>query len=150
MNDLDQRLTRVRALFEDFHREASKLMRDLGKAAEADAPAQPTRRPRLACIQRTIAELFAVPETVMQSKVRTQDYAVPRQLSMALSRELTTCSLEVIGAAHGGRDHGTVTHAVKSIAARVATDRDFAARVDAARAKCTERLGTLDLPLFHR
>jgi chromosomal replication initiation ATPase DnaA len=152
MNDIDQRLTRVRSLFEDFHREASKLLRDLSSITGTVAVGTnlPKMRPRLACIQQTVADLFAVPVTIMQSKVRTNDYAVPRQLSMMLCRELTTHSLEVIGAAHGGRDHGTVTHAVKAITNRVSIDREFAARVATAREKCTERLGTLDLPLFHR
>ncbi|MDX5300207.1 MAG: chromosomal replication initiator protein DnaA, partial [Gammaproteobacteria bacterium] len=67
-------------------------------------------------IQRTVAEYYKLRVADMLSKRRTRTLTRPRQIAMALAKELTNHSLPEIGAAFGGRDHTTVLHACKKIA----------------------------------
>jgi len=66
-------------------------------------------------IQKTVAEYAQIRLSDLLSKRRSRSVARPRQLAMALSRELTNHSLPEIGEAFGGRDHTTVMHACKKI-----------------------------------
>jgi chromosomal replication initiator protein len=67
-------------------------------------------------IQKTVAEYFKLRVADLTSHRRSRSIARPRQVAMALARELTTRSLPEIGDAFGGRDHTTVLHACKRIA----------------------------------
>jgi len=71
-------------------------------------------------IQRRVAEHFDVRLADMTSKRRPASIAFPRQVAMYLARELTKASLNEIGDAFGGRDHGTVLHACKLVKKRMA------------------------------
>jgi chromosomal replication initiator protein len=66
-------------------------------------------------IQKTVADYYKVRMADLLSKRRSRSVARPRQVAMALSKELTTHSLPEIGDAFGGRDHTTVLHACKRI-----------------------------------
>ncbi|PAJ75903.1 chromosomal replication initiation protein DnaA [Pseudoalteromonas sp. NBT06-2] len=66
-------------------------------------------------IQRTVAEYYRIRVSDLLSKRRTRSIARPRQVAMALSKELTNHSLPEIGDAFGGRDHTTVLHACRKI-----------------------------------
>ncbi|MBA3831994.1 MAG: chromosomal replication initiator protein DnaA [Chthoniobacterales bacterium] len=70
-------------------------------------------------IQRRVAEHFDVRLADMTSKRRPANIAFPRQIAMYLARELTKASLNEIGEAFGGRDHGTVLHACKQVKKRM-------------------------------
>ncbi|MDP9254102.1 MAG: chromosomal replication initiator protein DnaA [Verrucomicrobiota bacterium] len=70
-------------------------------------------------IQRRVAEHFDVRIADMTSKRRPANIAFPRQVAMYLARELTKASLNEIGDAFGGRDHGTVLHACKLVRKRM-------------------------------
>ncbi|MDQ6859834.1 MAG: chromosomal replication initiator protein DnaA [Verrucomicrobiota bacterium] len=70
-------------------------------------------------IQRRVAEHFDVRLADMTSKRRPANIAFPRQIAMYLARELTKASLNEIGDAFGGRDHGTVLHACKLVKKRM-------------------------------
>jgi len=70
-------------------------------------------------IQRRVAEHFDVRLADMTSKRRPASIAFPRQVAMYLARELTKASLNEIGEAFGGRDHGTVLHACKLVKKRM-------------------------------
>jgi len=70
-------------------------------------------------IQRRVAEHFDVRLADMTSKRRPASIAFPRQVAMYLARELTKSSLNEIGDAFGGRDHGTVLHACKLVKKRM-------------------------------
>ncbi len=70
-------------------------------------------------IQRRVAEHFDVRVADMTSKRRPASIAFPRQVAMYLARELTKASLNEIGDAFGGRDHGTVLHACKLVKKRM-------------------------------
>ncbi len=66
-------------------------------------------------IQRTVAEYYKIRVADLLSKRRTRSITRPRQVAMALAKELTTHSLPEIGEAFGGRDHTTVLHACKVV-----------------------------------
>jgi chromosomal replication initiator protein len=70
-------------------------------------------------IQRRVAEHYDVRLADMTSKRRPANIAFPRQIAMYLARELTKASLNEIGDAFGGRDHGTVLHACKLVKRRM-------------------------------
>jgi chromosomal replication initiator protein len=66
-------------------------------------------------IKKTVAEYFKIKVADLNSKSRTRSFARPRQIAMALAKELTSHSYPEIGEAFGGRDHSTVVHACKVI-----------------------------------
>jgi chromosomal replication initiator protein len=66
-------------------------------------------------IQKTVAEYFKIRVADLLSKRRSRSIARPRQIAMALAKELTTHSLPEIGDAFGGRDHTTVLHACRRV-----------------------------------
>ena len=85
-------------------------------------------------IQRKVAEHFDVRLADMTSKRRPANIAFPRQVAMYLARELTKSSLNEIGDAFGGRDHGTVLHAHRLVKKKAAEDeklRHTVAQLDA-------------------
>ncbi|MDH5472719.1 MAG: chromosomal replication initiator protein DnaA [Gammaproteobacteria bacterium] len=67
-------------------------------------------------IQKTVAEYYKIRNSDLLSNRRSRSITRPRQLAMALSKELTNHSLPEIGAAFGGRDHTTVLHGCRKIA----------------------------------
>ena len=93
---------------------AEETLRDL-LATHAQAITVPN-------IQKITAEYFNVRLQDLLSKRRVRSLARPRQIAMALSKELTGHSLPEIGEAFGGRDHTTVMHACKTIRKFVETD----------------------------
>jgi chromosomal replication initiator protein len=76
-------------------------------------------------IQRTVAEYYKIKIADLLSKRRSRSVARPRQVAMALSKELTNHSLPEIGDAFGGRDHTTVLHACRKIAELREADADI-------------------------
>ncbi len=66
-------------------------------------------------IQKTVAEYFKIRVADLLSARRTRSITRPRQIAMALAKELTSHSLPEIGAAFGGRDHTTVLHACRKV-----------------------------------
>jgi chromosomal replication initiator protein len=77
-------------------------------------------------IQKTVAEYFKIRVADLLSKRRSRSIARPRQIAMALAKELTTHSLPEIGDAFGGRDHTTVLHGCRRIKALRETDNRVA------------------------
>ncbi len=85
-------------------------------------------------IQRKVAEHYDVRLADMTSKRRPANIAFPRQVAMYLARELTKSSLNEIGDAFGGRDHGTVLHAHRLVKQRIKDEektRQVVAMLDA-------------------
>lgn len=76
-------------------------------------------------IQRTVAEYYKIKIADLLSKRRSRSVARPRQVAMALSKELTNHSLPEIGDSFGGRDHTTVLHACRKIAELRESDADI-------------------------
>jgi chromosomal replication initiator protein len=73
-------------------------------------------------IQKKVAEHFDIRLADMTGKRRPENISFPRQIAMFLSRQLTQLSLNAIGEAFGGRDHGTVLHACRTIKGRMEVD----------------------------
>ena len=80
-------------------------------------------------IQKTVADYYKIKVAEMYSKKRSRIIARPRQMAMALAKELTPLSLPDIGEAFGGRDHTTVLHGYRRIAelrnSNSSTNQDF-------------------------
>lgn len=77
-------------------------------------------------IQKTAAEYYKVKVADILSKRRSRSIARPRQMAMALAKELTNHSLPEIGDHFGGRDHTTVIHACRKIKELIVEESDFA------------------------
>ena len=88
---------------------------DLAKDALKDLIAMQDKLVTIENIQKTVSEYCQIRVADMMSKRRSRSVARPRQLAMALARELTNHSLPEIGNAFGGRDHTTVLHACRKI-----------------------------------
>ena len=88
---------------------------DFAREALRDLLALQERLVTIENIQKTVAEYYKIRLAEMLSKRRSRSIARPRQVAMALARELTNHSLPEIGDAFGGRDHTTVIHACERI-----------------------------------
>lgn len=75
-------------------------------------------------IQKTVAEYYRLKVADLLAKKRNRSVARPRQVAMALAKELTSHSLPEIGDSFGGRDHTTVLHACRKVEALKASDAD--------------------------
>lgn len=89
---------------------------DLVKDALKDVLAVENRLVSVENIQKIVADFYKIKLSDMHSKKRSRNIARPRQIAMALAKELTQMSLPAIGEAFGGRDHTTVLHACRTIA----------------------------------
>jgi chromosomal replication initiator protein len=93
-----------------------ELSIELCREALRDLLAVQNRQVSIENIQKTVAEYYKIKVSEMYSKKRSRNVARPRQIAMALAKELTQLSLPDIGEAFGGRDHTTVLHACRKIA----------------------------------
>ena len=89
---------------------------DFAKEALRDLLAIQDKLVTIENIQKTVAEYYKIRVADLHSKRRNRSITRPRQLAMALCKELTNHSLPEIGDAFGGRDHTTVLHACRKIA----------------------------------
>ena len=89
---------------------------ELCREALRDLLAIQHRQVSIENIQKTVADFYKIKVSEMYSKKRSRNVARPRQVAMALAKELTQLSLPDIGDAFGGRDHTTVLHACRKIA----------------------------------
>ena len=96
----------------------------IGAAKEAlkDLLAVLNRQISIDNIQKTVADYYKIKVAEMYSKKRVRSLARPRQIAMALAKELTPMSLPEIGEAFGGRDHTTVLHACRKVHELVEAD----------------------------
>jgi chromosomal replication initiator protein len=88
---------------------------DLVKESLKDLLALQDKQVSLDNIQRTVAEYYKIKVSDLNSRRRNRSVARPRQVAMALAKELTNYSLPEIGDSFGGRDHTTVLHACRKI-----------------------------------
>lgn len=95
---------------------------DFAKDALKDMLAAQDKQVTIENIQKTVAEYYKIRTSELLSSRRTRSIARPRQVAMALAKELTKHSLPEIGDSFGGRDHTTVLHATKKIRALRETD----------------------------
>lgn len=104
----------------------SRITIEQVKRALRDLLAIQDRQVSIDNIQRTVAEYYNIKISDLLSKRRNRTIARPRQVAMALAKELTNHSLPEIGEAFGGRDHTTVLHACRKIAELKESSTDLA------------------------
>lgn len=112
VRELEGALRRVHA---DAALTGSEITIDFAKNALRDLLALQEKLVTVENIQKTVAEYYKIRVADLLSKRRSRSIARPRQVAMALAKELTNHSLPEIGDAFGGRDHTTVMHACKRI-----------------------------------
>lgn len=93
-----------------------QLTPDFAKDALRDMLVAQDKQVTIENIQKTVAEYFKIRTSDLLSSKRSRTVARPRQLAMALAKELTSHSLPEIGEAFGGRDHTTVLYATRKVA----------------------------------
>ena len=98
---------------------------DLIKDSLKDLLALQDRQVSMDNIQRTVAEYYKIKVADLMSRRRSRSVARPRQVAMALSKELTNHSLPEIGDSFGGRDHTTVLHGCRKIKELRETNSDI-------------------------
>jgi chromosomal replication initiator protein len=106
-----------------FHQKAIDIA--MVKDSLKDLLALQDKQVSLDNIQRIVAEYYRIKVADLMSKRRTRSVARPRQVAMALAKELTNHSLPEIGDSFGGRDHTTVLHACRKIEELKGTNNDI-------------------------
>jgi len=114
VRELEGALRKVLAHSRFNHREISV---PLAKEALKDLLSIHNRQISVENIQKTVADFYKIKVADMYSKKRPASIARPRQIAMYVAKEMTQKSLPEIGDLFGGRDHTTVLHAVRKIAA---------------------------------
>ena len=122
VRELEGALKRVMA---NAHFLAKPIDIELIRESLKDLLALQDRQVNVGNIQRIVAEYYKIKMADMLSKRRNRSIARPRQIAMALAKELTNHSLPEIGDAFGGRDHTTVLHACRKIAELREADSDI-------------------------
>jgi chromosomal replication initiator protein len=105
----------LRRVIATAHFTGKTITLDFAKEALRDLLASQDRLVTIENIQKTVAEYFKIRVGDLLSKRRSRSIARPRQIAMALAKELTRHSLPEIGDAFGGRDHTTVLHACRRV-----------------------------------
>lgn len=113
VRELEGALKRVEA-FAKFHKR--KVCVESAKEALKDILVAQSRVISVENIQKTVADYYRIKLVELLSKKRTRNLTRPRQMAMALTRDITSLSLPEIGHAFGGKDHSTVIHACKAVA----------------------------------
>lgn len=114
VRELEGALKRITA---NAHFTGKAITVDFVKEALRDLLALQDKLITIENIQKTVAEYYKVKVADLLSKRRSRSVTRPRQMAMALAKELTNHSLPEIGDAFGGRDHTTVLHACRVVAA---------------------------------
>jgi chromosomal replication initiator protein len=130
VRELEGALKRITA-YANFTKD--RISVSLAKEALKDLLASNSKLITIDAVQKCVADYYKLKVSDMFSKKRTRSIARPRQMAMALSKELTSYSLPDIGDAYGGRDHTTVLHACRKISelrnSDTNTARDFNALI---------------------
>jgi chromosomal replication initiator protein len=116
----------LRRVIATAHFTGKTITLDFAKEALRDLLASQDRLVTIENIQKTVAEYFKIRVGELLSKRRSRSIARPRQIAMALAKELTRHSLPEIGDAFGGRDHTTVLHACRRVKILRDSDRRIA------------------------
>ena len=122
VRELEGALKRVIA---NAHFMGRKIDVDLIKDSLKDLLALQEKQVSIDNIQKTVADYYKIKVADILSKRRSRSVARPRQIAMALSKELTSHSLPEIGDAFGKRDHTTVLHACRKVKQLIVADREI-------------------------
>ena len=97
---------------------AKKILKDVIKSGDFNVSCE--------TIKKKVCKKYGIKITDIESKKRTRDLTVPRQVAMYLCKELTDTSYPKIGDAFGGRDHSTVVYAYEKISSEIKTNSALA------------------------
>ncbi len=120
----------LRRVIANAHFTGQAITVDFARQALSDLLAVQAKMITIENIQKTVAEYYKIRVSDLHSKRRNRSIARPRQMAMALAKELTEHSLPEIGDAFGGRDHTTVIHGCKKIAELRDSDQRIAEDYD--------------------
>lgn len=123
VRELEGALKRVIA---NSHFTGQPITLDFAREALRDLLALQAKLVSIDNIQKTVAEYYKIRVSELLSKRRNRSLARPRQIAMALAKELTNHSLPEIAENFGGRDHTTVLHACNKIKELIASDLSIA------------------------
>lgn len=123
IRDLEGALLRVVAILR--LRNSTTITLDFVQDALRDQLAVMDKMVTIERIKKLVAEYFNIRVADLDSKSRARNITRPRQLAMALSKELTNHSLPEIGDKFGGRDHTTVLHACRKVRELIQSDGPF-------------------------
>ncbi|NQD36022.1 chromosomal replication initiator protein DnaA [Permianibacter sp. IMCC34836] len=122
VRELEGALTKVIAY---AHFTGRQISVDMVREALRDLIAAQEKMVTIENIQKVVAEYYRIKLSDLLSKRRSRSVARPRQVAMALSKELTNHSLPEIGEAFGGKDHTTVLHACRKVKELKESDRSM-------------------------
>ncbi|MCB1758582.1 MAG: chromosomal replication initiator protein DnaA [Gammaproteobacteria bacterium] len=112
----------LRRIIANAHFTGREINQEFAKDALRDMLIAQDKQVTISNIQKTVAEYFKIRTSDLLSVKRSRTIARPRQIAMALAKELTSHSLPEIGEAFGGRDHTTVLYATRRVAELRETD----------------------------
>ena len=115
----------LRRVIANAHFTGADITVDFTKAALRDLLALQDKLVTIENIQKTVAEYYKIRVADLLSKRRSRSITRPRQMAMALAKELTSHSLPEIGDAFGGRDHTTVLHGCRKVQSLRESDARF-------------------------
>ncbi|MFH0732832.1 MAG: chromosomal replication initiator protein DnaA [Candidatus Omnitrophota bacterium] len=103
---------------------------DMTKEVLKEVAAEENKEISIKSIQKAVSEYFNISVAEIKSKRRTKSVALPRQVAMYLSRELTDNSFPEIGNLFGGKDHTTILHAHEKIKKEVINNKNIKESID--------------------
>lgn len=115
----------LRRVIANAHFTGKAITVEFARDALRDLLAVQSKLITLENIQKTVADYYRIKVADLGSNRRTRSITRPRQMAMALAKELTQHSLPEIGQAFGGRDHTTVIHACRKVTELCSTDSNF-------------------------
>ncbi|ACD82061.1 chromosomal replication initiator protein DnaA [Candidatus Methylacidiphilum infernorum] len=135
VRQLEGALNRLCA-YASIHKEGKITLEETQSLLKDLISLQPSKTITIEMIQKRVCEAYDIRFSDMVSKRRISAIALPRMVAMYLARRLTNLSLSQIGENFGGRDHGTVLHAQRTISEKMSKDPDLAQLIK----KITEQL----------
>lgn len=108
---------------------------DLARKTLKNFLTRPVQQISVGIIQEIVSKEFDIPSDMLRSKTRKKNIVEARQIAMFLTNEFTELTLKGIGLHFGGRDHGTIIHARKSVEKHIRNDSYKAQLVDQLRQK---------------
>ena len=101
---------------------ARKILKDVIKAGDLTVSCE--------TIKKQVCKKYGIKTADIESKKRTRNLTVPRQIAMYLCKELTDTSFPKIGDAFGGRDHSTAVYAYEKISKEINTNSQLASEIE--------------------
>ncbi|MDT8420918.1 MAG: chromosomal replication initiator protein DnaA [Desulfuromonadales bacterium] len=103
---------------------------DMAKEVLKDILVEQNKEITVETIQKTVANYYHIKTSDIKSSKRLKNLVLPRQISMYISRKLTSSSFPEIGSKFGGKDHSTIIHAIKKIEKKMEEDIQLKATIE--------------------